>query len=43
MWCCTRWDGIGNLVDGQAGPCMVGCMGGAWVHGGGAVLGWVGL
>ena len=40
-WGCTRWDGIGVLVDGQAGPFMAG----ARVHGGGGMtwmLGWGG-
>ena len=34
-----RWGRIGILVDGQAGLCMGRCMGGAWVHGDGDVLG----
>ena len=33
-------ENLGGLVDGQAGPSMGRCMGGAWVYGGWGVPKW---
>ena len=41
--CMLGWVGLGFGLDGQAGPCMGRCMGGAWVDGcivvGGFIIG----